>query len=460
MTERNHLGAAMLEKPEVIYPKVMQMFSAQYLKDNPLLGLLSNTGMTETMNKREWEWDLRVASTRPLVVMATVATAQGKNRTEFEVEFDENFWKPGDVVSPGNPAAQAKVTKMPRQGGKGYIYTLRGNSDDPAYTIAAKYLKAGTKWTKLFSQYEEGAEQGGSTTYSLPLTLSNRMSRYRKEYQVTGDVRNSGVLAVKLPGPDGKMHDTWIGYNEAEFWAQWIRELSIGQWYSRSTNTVKGSTGRPVFSGPGIQELLEYSPRHFYNKLSGQLITEFILDNLYGRISPTTESNLVGLTGEYGMMEFHRVVMDEYRKNGFITLDENFVQRTKSPFHMNALAYGAQFVVYRMANGRSLTLMHNPVYDDLAIHTEINPATGFPYESQRITILDITGQGASSNVRLTRLNNAQKVVYVEGTTGPYGPNKNKSVAHTGDYYTFLVEDSVGAQIDDVTRCAELILNRA
>ncbi len=459
MTERNHLGKAMMLKPEIIYPKVMQMFSSQSISENPLYGILSNGAREEMAEKREWQWDLRGASTRPLVLLETIATAQGKNRMLFDIVTDENFWNPGDVVSPGNPSVQARVQRAPRAGGKGYKYTLRVNSDDPAATIPAKYLKANTKWTKLFSQYEEGAEEGGSTTYNMPLTLSNRVSRYRKMFKVTGDVRNEGVLAVKLPGPDGKYYDTWIGYNEAEFWKQWARELSIGQWYSRSTNTVMGSTNRPTYAGPGIQELLEYSPRHFFNKLTGKLITESIIDGLYGRVSPNTESNLVGFSGERGLMDFHATVMDEYKKTGFISVDENFVQRTNSPFHKNALAYGAQFTVYRMANNRTLTMMHNPLYDDLTLNHEINPLTGFPYESQRVTILDITGQGGNSNVRIKRLKNAQKVAYREGTTGPYGPNNNKGVAHLGDYYEFLVEDSVATQIDDVTRCMEFIPNR-
>lgn len=460
MTERNHLGAAMLIKPEVIYPKVMQMFSSQFLKDNPLYGLLSNGGMEEMAEKREWQWDLKGASCRPLVVMETKSGAQGKNRMVYDVVFDENFWNPGDVISPGNPSYQARVQKAPRAGAKGFIYTLRNNIDGASETIPASYFTAGTKWTKLFSQYEEGAEEGGSTTYSAPLTLSGRMSRYRKMFKVTGDVRNEGVLAVKLPGPDGKLYDTWIGYAEAEFWAQWVRELSVGQWYSKATNTVQGSTNRPTYSGPGIQELLEFAPKQYYNKLTGKLIEEFIIDNLYGRISPSTETNLVGFGGERAMMDFHRAVMSEYQKTGFITVDTNFMQTTTSKFHKNALAYGAQFTVYRMANGRTFTMMHNPLYDDPTINFEINPLTGFPYESGRITILDISGEGTSSNVRLKRLKNAQKVAYREGTTGPYGPAKNRSAAHLGDYYEFLVEDSVGSHIDDVTRCAELIPNRA
>jgi len=458
MTDMNHLGKAMLIKPNEIYPKVMQMFSAQYIKENPLYALLSNTGREEVVDKREWTWDLRGASCRPLVVMAEGPSNAGKNLSNFDLAFDENFAKPGDVLSPGNPNVQVRVVRAPRVSGKNYIYTLRGNWDDAALSVPAKYLKTGQKWGKLFSQYEEGAEEGGSTTYALPLKLSGRASRYRKSYKVTGDVRNEGVLAVKLPDYNGKMHDTWIGYNEAEFWGQWAREISVGQWYSRSTNTVMGSTNRPVYGGPGIQELLEYSNRHFYTHLTGKLIEEFILDAVYGRLSPNSDTNLIGMSGEWGMRAFHQAVMDEYRKTGFITVDENFIQRTNSPLHKMALAYGAQFVTYRMANGRTLTMMHNPLYDDRELNFEINPLTGFPYESGRITLLDMTGEGAGSNIRLTRVKNSYKVAYVHGTTTPYGPN-NGSAAHTGDYYEFLVEDSNGIQIDDVTRCGELIPTR-
>lgn len=458
MTDMNHLGKAMLIKPKEFYPKVMQMFAAQSIKANPLMALLGNSGREEITDKREWTWNMRGASCRPLVVMQTGPTDAGKNKGLFDLVFDENFFLPGDVLSPGDPRVQARVKRAPRAAGKNFIYTLELNSDDVSASVPAKFLKPGAKWAKLFSQYEEGAEEGGSTTYAMPLTLSGRASRYRKSYKVTGDVRNEGVLAIKLPDSTGKLHDTWIGYNEAEFWYQWAREQSIGQWYSRSTNTVMGSTNRPVYSGPGVQELLEYAPRHFYTQLSARLIEDFVLDQVYGRISPDTETNLFAFTGEYGMRAFHRATQNEFQKTGFITVDSNFIERTNSPLHKMALSYGAQFVNYKMANGRTLTLMHNPLYDDQTINYEINPLTGFPYESGRFTFLDLTGEGAGSNIRQVRVQNSYKVAYVHGTTTPYGPN-NGAAAHTGDYYEFLVEDSMGVHIDDVTRCGELIPNK-
>ena len=79
------------------------------------------------------------------------------------------------------------------------------------------------------------------------------------------------VLAVKIPDSNGAMHDFWIKYAEVEYWQQWYRELERGYWYSRSTDTVLDATGRPINSGPGLQEQLEDCHTEYYSHLTTQL---------------------------------------------------------------------------------------------------------------------------------------------------------------------------------------------
>ena len=44
-------------------------------------------------------------------------------------------------------------------------------SDDDQAFMPKKYLTPGTQWGKLYSMYEEAAEQSGSTQFSLPISL-------------------------------------------------------------------------------------------------------------------------------------------------------------------------------------------------------------------------------------------------------------------------------------------------
>lgn len=462
MTERNHLGAALIAKPDIFEGKMTQLFTAQRYSDNPLTAMLSPTAR-ET-NSTSWEYEMRGATTRPLVVtenLIPTVTYPGQRRTSFPMRLDENWYLPGDIIAPGTGSKKFQVRIQTKEGTnqKGTIYNVRPMSDDFNFFIPAKFLTVGTPWVKLFSQYEEAGEQSGSTQYSLPISLANKMGRYRKMYEVTGDAANE-VLAVKIPDSKGKFHDAWIKYAEVEYWEQWYRELERGFWYSRSTDTVLGANGRPIYSGPGVQEMLEDSHVHRYSVLSARLIEEYLMDIFYGRVKPGKGRSVKAFSGEYGMIIFHRAIQEWAAKKGFIqVVDQYIVDKTTSAYHSNALQAGYQFVKYRMANGAELELIHNPLYDDREINFEIDQITGYPVESMRYTFLDFAEGQKGPNVQLVNKRNGFKLGYVHGLQTPYGPVNKGAMAHSGDYYEMHVQKQAGLHIEDVTRCGELILAR-
>ena len=467
MTEQSHLGAALIAKPHRMLGEMDKLFSAQnYYSDNPLSSLLMGNAKTEdTIGNTEWEWELKGANTRPLVIVSNVEvvsnTTPGKFRKTFKIKLDENWYLPGDVLTPGtsNKKYQVRVQSQSIKDGDGYIYVVRMNSDDPQAFLPVKYLKPGQQWGKLFSQYEEAAEQSGSTVFSMPLAFRNRMSKYRKEYRIT-DYASTEVLAVAIPDSKGKYHNSWMKYAEVEYWSQWYREIERGYWYSRSADTVIGGNGRPVRMGPGIQEQLEDSHIHRYSHLTAKLIEEYLQDIFYSRVKPGKGRAIKGYTGEYGMLQFHRAIQDWANKSGFIKNIEVFTNKVSSEVHNNALEAGYQYVKYSMANGASLELVHNPIYDDREINSEIDEVTGFPVESQRITFLDFSGESSkSSNVKIMNKKNGFAFTYVEGMYGPYGPKNGGTSAHAGSYYEMHVEKSCGIHIHDITKCGELILSR-
>ena len=465
MTEANHLGAALISKPDVFEGKMTQLFSSTRYSGNPLTSMINTS--TRTTNSTSWEWTLKGATTRPLVVVENLEpgnTTPGKYKTTFLMGMDENWWLAGDIIHPGTSSKkyQVRIQEVVGTRGNKTVYSVRPMNDDPNFFIPAKYLAAGTPWAKLFSQYEEAAEQSGSTYYSLPLSMQNRMGRYRKMYSVTGDAANE-VLAVKIPDSKGTYHDSWIKYAEVEYWEQWYRELERGYWYSRSTDTVLGANGRPVYSGPGIQEMLEDSHVARYSHLSTTLIEEYLMDIFYGRVKPGKERNIKGFTGEYGMILFHRAVQDWATKKGFIQLVDasgGFMDKVASPYTNSGIAAGYQFVKYRMANGATLELVHQPLYDDRDINFEIDPVTGYPMESMRYTFLDFSPGTQGPNIEIVDKANGFKLGYVAGLQNPYGPNtKNTLMSHSGDYYEMHVQKQSGIHIEDVTKCGELILSR-
>ena len=466
MTEQSHLGKALLAKPHRLVGEMDKLFSAQnYYSDNPISSTLMGSPRTEeTIAATEWEWELKGANTRPLVVIANVEpttnVTPGKFRKTFKIKLDENWYLPGDVIFPGtsNKKYQVRIQNQGQKQGDGTVYTVRMNSDDPQAFMPVKYLKPGQQWGKLFSQYEEAAEQSGSTVFSMPIAFRNKMSKYRKEYRIT-DYASTEVLAVAIPDSKGTYHNSWMRYAEVEYWMQWYREIERGYWYSRSAETVLGANGRPVRMGPGIQEQLEDSHQHRYSILTAKLIEEYLQDIFYSRVKPGKGRQIKGYTGEYGMLQFHRAIQDWQAKSSFIKNVEIYTNKVQSDVHTNALEAGYQFVKYNMANGASLELIHNPLYDDREINFEIDEVTGFPIESQRITFLDFSGEGKKSNVKIMNKKDGFSFTYVEGMYGPYGPKNGGSSAHAGDYYEMHVGKSGGIHIEDVTKCGELILSR-
>lgn len=466
-TELNHLGANLHAKPHVMENKMNKLFSAQNIfSDNPLSSISWKMGAEKVISSMKWEWQLKGADTRPLVVIENVEPATnltlGKGREAFRVKLDENWLKASDVITPGTAGQtyQCRIMEQPVKHGNGYIYTVRLVSDDFNSFVPSSLVQPGQQWAKMYSTAEEGANQDGSTQYALPLTLEDNLGKFRKMYRVT-DYAMEQVLAVGIPDSKGKMQVSWVNYAEVEYWQQWYRELERALWYNRRAKTLQGSTGRSVDSFNGIQAKLEDSHLHYYTNFSARLVEEFLMDIFYSRVKPGSERKIKAFTGEYGMHLFHRAMQDILDKRGWTIANANFspVQKTSSEYNSNAYSVGYQFVKYIMPNGAELELVHNPLYDDRSINFEIDPITGKPVESMRFTFLDFTGNGSESNVCMVTKKDGYKFGYVGGLVNPFGPNKGGLMAHEGEYYSMHASKQCGIHIEDITKCGELILKR-
>ena len=164
--------------------------------------------------------------------------------------------------------------------------------------------------------------------------------------------------------------------------------------------------------------------------------------------------NIVAYTGEYGMLAFHQAMVNA--SSPFLVVDTKFIQSASGP-SANNLAFGGQYVKYNGPNGITLTLRHNPVYDDREINHLMDPNLQVPVESMRFTFLDFGGPGSLGNIKYVHKKNGYKLGYVSGLQTPYGSNKGGLMSNSKDSYTMIVHDQCGIQIDDVTRCGELIL---
>ena len=466
MTELNHLGANLAARPHIFEGTMKKLFSAQNIyADNPLSSILFEMGSERTISSLEWEWSVMGADEKPLVVVENIEPSDkklGEGRTTFRIKLDHNWYVAGDVMAPlnGPKHFQVRIMEEPQRHGTGWVYTVRLKEDDFRGFLPSQYLEPGQEWSKLFSEYEEAAEQSGSTQYAMPTGFRDFMSKFRKKYKVT-DYAGQEVLAVGLPGPDGKMYKSWIKLAEANFWKEWAREKEIALIYNKSSKTIEGANGRPVRSFAGLQEKLQDGHIHYYSEFSTRLLEEFLMDISYGRSTPGSGNRKMRVyTGEYGMILFHRAVMNSVTK-GWTIVSTSFdpVKKTSSALSSNAYAAGYQFTKFLAPNGIEVEVVHMPLYDDRRLNREIDPVTGYPVESMRFTFLDFGGGNGGSNLAIMKKADSFANWYVAGGYGPYGPNKSGMAAHSGEYYEMHVSETFGLHLEDPTRCGELILRR-
>jgi len=468
MTESNHLGYLLQQHPSIATKTMDKIFAAENVFSDNLItsGLLGRVEIVENHPSLEWEWQMRGADTRPLMVVENVLPAsmtkpgsKGQNNGIFQLKLEDNWYKATDVITPGsaNTKFQARVISAPIQDGDGYIYTLKMNTDDPNAFIPLKYFAPGVTWGKFFSTTGEGSKRGGSTQFGGTLAFRSQMSHYRKEYAIT-DYASTAVLAAKIPDSNGVMRATWVRYAEVEFFKQWGKEKEIGAWFNRKTRTVVDpDTGRPITSGPGIEEYLEDSHIQHYNHLTMRMFEEYLMDIYYSRKKPGQRPVVVGLTGEYGLKNVHEAGSEWMKMNGIVKNVEYLTTTDSASFATNGIAVGFQITKFNLVNGISVEFMHNPLNDDRTLFSAVDPLTGLPERSQRITFLDLAGDGGA-NVKIVKKKDGFAFGYYEGLYGPLGPNKRGKLSHPGAWYEMHINDVFGVQISDVTKCGELIPN--
>jgi len=457
-TELNHLAKAGIVEAEKLDKVLSRYFNASKNQYNPLLAYGDLKGKTKEIQSEEIEWSLMGSSTRPLVILEDVDPTnvkKGLGKTTFKIKGDVNWYKIGDILAPADKKYLLRIQSEPRPSGKGFVYTVIFQPDDPKMFLPNKYVKPGSRFAKLFSAYGEGSDSSGSVQFAMPIDLSARISTLRKEYKITGDADNS-VLEIALMDENNKVHShKWMNYADAEFKAQWNREIEKSLWYSRYGMTTPDTTGRPVRTGSGIEELLESSNLHYYNKFSTKLLREYLMDIFYNRVGFKSRKLKV-FTGEYGAMAFHEAVDNDSSK--FLTMDTTNIKKSASDFNSNSYQFGRQFTKYIGPNGIEVEVHYNPVYDDRENNFLIDPLTGKPAESMKFSFFDVTDGSGDDNLYILKKKGGKKSGYVAGLQSPYGPMSNQLMSNSEDAYTMIEMDQVGVMLKDVSRCGQLRLN--
>jgi len=369
----------------------------------------------------------------------------------------------GESWSPGSSDKSQVVTVVDKvKEGRGYLYSLQTYTEGPEHFIDPTYLSPGTKWTRMFTMRGEAAESGGHTEAYTNVEYKNSLVKLRKEYKVT-DYGAQAVLDIAFMDDRGKVYRSWMDLEEAEYHMAMNKELATHAMYSRLGDQplIDPDSGYPILPGAGLQQQIEFGGNvERFTTMTAELVEAFFDKIVYSRISPGDLGEVIGFSGHYGMKEFAKALDVWSGGKSIIRQDSTFFKKDPKGVHNNSLRTGYQFTSYDLPNGGSFTLVHNPLNDDKSIHRDIDPLNGYPLESQRVTILDVTGGNGQSinsrdNIRLVRKNKVYGTTIIEGRYGPGGV-LSKNPKHSGDYYRVDISDSVGVQITDPTVTGELI----
>ena len=472
MTDLNHWSKNLALKPTVFEAPHRMLFASKTnslnLSTGNILEGIFGLGKTKYIDDLNWSWKMNVKGYRPITILEnrTVSTPDtpGRYRQAIKVLVDVDLAAIGESWGPGSSDKSQVVTVTDKvKEGRGYLYTLKTYTEGAEHFIKPAYLEPGTKWTRMYTMRGEAAESGGYVEGTTNVEYKNSLVKLRKEYKVT-DFAAQAVLDIAFQDENGKTYRSWMDLQEAEYHMSMNKELATHALYSRLGDQplIDPDSGYPINPGAGMEQQIGFGGNvERYTTLTADLIEAFFDRIVYSRISPGDLGEVIGWSGHYGMKDFAKALDVWTGGKAIIRETSSFVSKDPSGVHNNSLRTGYQFTTFDLPNGGSFKLIHNPLNDDKSLHRDIDPLTGVPLQSQRITILDVTGGNgqsinAADNITLVRKNKVYGTTIVEGRVGPGGTTTGSNAKHSGDYYRVDISDSIGIEIKDPTVTGELV----
>lgn len=471
MTDLNHWSRNLALKPEVFEPAHRYLFASKTnnlnLSKGNVLESVFGLGKTKYVDDLNWSWKMRVRGYRPITILENrtteYPTEPGKYRSKIVVLVDHDLGAIGETWSPGSSDKSQVVTIVDKKKeARGVEYTFKTYTEGAEHSIRSTYLEPGQKWTRFYTMRGEAAESGGYIEGFTDIEYKNSLVKLRKQYKVT-DYAAQAVLDIVFADENGKLYRSWMDMQEAEYHMAMNKELAVHALYSRLGDQplIDPDSGYPINPGAGMQQQIGFGGNvERFTTMSAELIEAFFDKIVYSRISPGDLGEVVGFSGHYGMKEFAKALDVWSGGKAIVRESSTFIRGDKSGVHNHSLRAGYQYTLFDLPNGGSFKLIHNPLNDDKSIHRDIDPLTGYPLESQRITILDVTGGNGDSinpkdNICIVRKNKVYGTTLIEGRVGP-GGMVSKNAKHSGDYYEVHISDSCGFQITDPTVTGELV----
>lgn len=459
LTTENHLSAMFAEEPQLVSDMISRVFGReQYVG---LDYLLNKVGTKELPADNDYEWFLKGDDRKAVAIVSYSASDMnrpGVGKTQFQVELAEKYFVYTDLLIFDNRDFQVRVMADPEPNGVNWLYTVQLMTNDPTLFVPPTLLAAGKRVSKLYSPQERTLNKTyGQTGFTSPFKMRNAFSTLGKEYVVPGNMHDRPMVFSLIDPKSDKRTNVWTRYQEWEAMVQWVREKENNLIYSKfnmnanGTYDMKGASGFPIIQGAGLREQISPAYKFFYTTFSIDYLID-ILTNLSINILPEDKRDFVLLTGERGMIQFHKAIENK------VALFQPLGNPARLFGSGQNLGFGGQYVEYRAPQGIKITVMNIPQYNDVIDNRIPHPDGGFT-ENYRYTILNFgTSEGEPNITKVYPKGRKDLMWYVPGSTTPFGPNTSMSAmgASKVDGYEVCMFTTQGLMIKNPMSCAELI----
>ncbi|MHA1287965.1 MAG: hypothetical protein ACTSPB_11240 [Candidatus Thorarchaeota archaeon] len=444
--QANSLVANLVKYPEIASTLVRQypQYSLAYFTDG-----LNRIANEETIGENQFRWSVLGRTNRPSTCTGTF-NGNGANVAAFTVEVEENYLNPNDRVRLKD-GTNAIVHGEPTLSAGGYTLQLKVETSDPNYpgiTNPAAVFGAGETIGVMGSAFPEGSRRGYEN-HVYPDWYTNYLTISRKSKSITG----SALTDVTWIENNGQR--LWYFTDQELVYDQMMWEMELQGWYGVSTVDANGNPtqldldGNPIYTGDGVLRQIDSANIDTYSgALTEDRITEFLTQLALN--SGVKHGHWLVYTGSAGRLAFHRAMKDLIVDTGALVY----------PGHGGkALNVGMHFTSYS-AVGQTMTLVHAPIFDDQNLHTDIDPATGYPKESFRMVFMDYNMTSGVSNLEVKvkgagGINRGMIVKYIPGMVNPFDQD-SMMAANANDSFSCEMLCEKGYIVRNPLSCGQLL----
>lgn len=481
-TSKNHLLAAYGGDPTYISDRVEKILD--YNIGENFVSMVMKHGIYKIpANKDEFQWTLKNDHVRNYELIGAfedramnrqIGTATqtpgyraGANRTEFYMLFEGNPFGPGEIIVGHLPDVYRIIVtdRGENISGDKWLYKVQLNSADQNFFVPTDQLVEGLRWSSDGGvTTDELSDKGYGIEFESDSALASRLSMFRMEHTIPGNLVNYKPMGFYVKGKNGKAQELWMSNVEYEFLKKARLSTASKIMYDQSNVSDDGSiankdsNGNPMTTGAGFKQQWSISNKYTYNGLPDfDELREMALDTVAGKYD-FSNREMVIKGGEWGLVALSDMVANKYGASAiqFPQWIDDGTGRAFDWMDNDVKVKTGQVYAVALVNGIKFKFVLDPSKDDVRRNKEISPYGG-PWSSYEYDIMGFGGKDENSNMQIVRREGEAPIWAVEeGIRGFYSGGKSfkgpKQVSSAVDGSTIhYFEPGVGAIVWDPTK---------